>query len=64
MAAQVKITFLKTGELEVEVLGAQGSSCQGLTKPLEALGATTTQFKPEFYTNQSIALSSHVNLGG
>jgi hypothetical protein len=64
MAAQVKITFLKTGELKVEVLGIQGSSCQGLTKPLEALGVATTQFKPEFYSAESIALSSHVNIGG
>jgi hypothetical protein len=64
MAAQVKITFLKTGELKVEVLGAQGSSCQGLTKPLEALGASTTEFKPEFYSTQSVALSNHVNIGG
>jgi hypothetical protein len=51
MDTAIKVT-LKLGEpMAIEVIGAQGSSCKALTKPLEQLG-TVENFtaKPEFYT--------------
>jgi hypothetical protein len=51
MDTAIKVT-LKLGEpMAIEVIGAQGSSCKALTKPLEKLGAVENfTAKPEFYT--------------
>jgi hypothetical protein len=51
MDTAIKVT-LKLGEpMAIEVIGAQGSSCKALTKPLEQLGVVENfTAKPEFYT--------------
>lgn len=47
---KITISFSPEGTSKVEAHGFKGSSCQEATKFLEkALGAGTTQLKPEFY---------------
>jgi Protein of unknown function (DUF2997) len=60
---QIKVTLLLNGEMQFEVNGVQGQSCQALTKPLEALGAAQTQLKPEFYAS-NVELTTTVTIGG
>jgi Protein of unknown function (DUF2997) len=50
MEPTIKVT-LKLGEpMAIEVIGAQGSNCKALTKPLEKLGVVENfTAKPEFY---------------
>jgi hypothetical protein len=63
MQPQIKVTLLPNGEMQFEVNGVQGQSCQALTKPLEALGAAQTQLKPEFY-QESVELTTAITIGG
>jgi Protein of unknown function (DUF2997) len=58
--AAIKVT-LKLGEpMAIEVVGAQGSSCKALTKPLEQLGVVENfTTKPEFYA-QSVTTTATV----
>jgi hypothetical protein len=63
MQPQIKVTLLPNGEMQFEVNGVQGQSCQALTKPLEALGAAQTALKPEFYQN-AVELTTTVTIGG
>jgi Protein of unknown function (DUF2997) len=60
---QIKVTLLPNGEMQFEVNGVQGQSCQTLTKPLEALGSVQTQLKPEFYAS-TVELTTQVTIGG
>jgi Protein of unknown function (DUF2997) len=60
---QIKVMLLPNGEMQFEVNGVQGQSCQTLTKPLEALGAAQTELKPEFYTS-NVELTTAVTIGG
>ncbi|NJN49568.1 MAG: DUF2997 domain-containing protein [Alkalinema sp. RL_2_19] len=65
MAAQIKITFTRDGQMQVDVQGVQGQSCQGLTAPLDALGQKQTDLKPEYYAaDTAVAVRADVNLGG
>jgi Protein of unknown function (DUF2997) len=63
MQSQIKVTLLPNGEMQFEVNGVQGQSCQTLTKPLEALGAAQTELKPEFYA-LNVELTTAVTIGG
>lgn len=51
---EFEITISPTGEIQVEVKGAQGKSCLELTEFLEkALGEVKDrQLKPEYYTQE------------
>jgi Protein of unknown function (DUF2997) len=60
---QIKVTLLSNGEMQFEVNGVQGQSCQTLTKPLESLGAAQTALKPEFYIS-NVELTTAVTIGG
>jgi hypothetical protein len=64
MNPQITITFQLDGQIKTEVKGVVGQSCQTLTQPLERLGATTTELKPEFYVTESISLTTPVTIGG
>ncbi|MBE9032422.1 DUF2997 domain-containing protein [filamentous cyanobacterium LEGE 11480] len=64
MAAQIKVTFLPDGSMQVDVQGVQGQSCQALTQPLDQLGPTQTELKPEFYDTAAVAVSAQVNIAG
>ncbi|MFM2431912.1 MAG: hypothetical protein RLZZ511_3125 [Cyanobacteriota bacterium] len=59
---QITITIAPDGTLKTEVNDVQGQSCTALTKPLEQLGTTATQTKPEFYETAAVDLT--VSLGG
>jgi hypothetical protein len=63
MQPQIKVTLLPNGEMQFEVNGVQGQSCQTLTKPLEALGAAQTELKPEFYA-LNVELTTAITIGG
>jgi Protein of unknown function (DUF2997) len=59
MDTAIKVT-LKLGEpMAIEVVGAQGSSCKALTKPLEQLGVVEN-FTPktEFYAQPLITTTT------
>jgi Protein of unknown function (DUF2997) len=50
MEPTIKLTLELGKPMAIEVIGAQGSSCQALTKPLEQLGVVENfTTKPEFY---------------
>jgi len=62
MQPQIIITQ-KVGEpLKVEVQNISGETCTNLTKPLDKLGQTTTDFKPEFYQQTSVNLTEKISL--
>jgi hypothetical protein len=60
--ATVIVTIAPDGSLKTEVQGVQGESCQTLTKPLETLGETQTELKPEFYATAAVDLT--IRVGG
>lgn len=51
MAAEIKFRISRTGEVNIEVDGITGASCQQITKAFEdALGVKTdSQVKPEWF---------------
>jgi hypothetical protein len=46
---QIVIDFLPNGTMKREVLNAQGSTCQDLTKPLDAIARPDITYKPEYF---------------
>jgi hypothetical protein len=46
---QIIIDFLPDGTMKREVLNAQGSTCQDLTKPLDAIARPDITYKPEYF---------------
>jgi Protein of unknown function (DUF2997) len=46
---QIVIDFLPDGTMKREVLNAQGTSCQDLTKPLDTIAHTDITYKPEYF---------------
>jgi hypothetical protein len=46
---QIVIDFLPNGTMKREVLNAQGSTCQELTKPLDAIARPDITYKPEYF---------------
>lgn len=56
MAAQIAITFDKTGNSSVAVTGVKGGNCESLTKPLiDALGKQTgSDPTPERYETEPV----------
>jgi Protein of unknown function (DUF2997) len=46
---QIVIDFLPDGTMKREVLNAQGTSCQDLTKPLDAIARPDITYKPEYF---------------
>jgi Protein of unknown function (DUF2997) len=46
---QIVIDFLPDGTMKREVLNAQGTSCQELTKPLDAIARPDITYKPEYF---------------
>jgi hypothetical protein len=62
MQPQIIITQ-KVGEpLKVEVQNISGETCTNLTKPLDKLGQTTTDFKPEFYQDNTVNLTEKITI--
>jgi Protein of unknown function (DUF2997) len=50
MEPTIKLTLELGKPMAIEVIGAQGSSCKALTKPLEQLGVVESfTTKPDFY---------------
>jgi hypothetical protein len=46
---QIVIDFLPNGTMKREVLNTQGSTCQDLTKPLDAIARPDITYKPEYF---------------
>jgi len=46
---QIKITQTKGQPLKVEVFHAEGETCTAITAPLNQLGCSQTQLKPEYF---------------
>jgi hypothetical protein len=46
---QIVIDFRPDGTMKREVLNAQGSTCQDLTKPLDAITRPDITYKPEYF---------------
>jgi Protein of unknown function (DUF2997) len=46
---QIVIDFLPDGTMKREVLNAQGSTCQDLTKPLDLIARPNITYKPEYF---------------
>ena len=46
---QIVIDFLPNGTMKREVLNTQGSTCQELTKPLDAIVRPDITYKPEYF---------------
>jgi hypothetical protein len=46
---QIVIDFLPDGTMKREVLNAQGTTCQDLTKPLDAITRPDITYKPEYF---------------
>jgi hypothetical protein len=46
---QIVIDFRPDGTMKREVLNAQGTSCQELTKPLDAIARPDITYKPEYF---------------
>lgn len=59
---QIQITQKLGQPLQVEVVGVAGSGCKALTQPLEKLGETQTQLKPEYDQSISMQIAEDVDL--
>ncbi len=46
---QIQITQTKGQPLKVEVFNAEGETCTAITAPLNQLGCSQTQLKPEYF---------------
>jgi hypothetical protein len=46
---QIVIDFLPDGTMKREVLNAQGTTCQDLTKPLDTIARPDITYKPEYF---------------
>ena len=46
---QIVIDFLPDGTMKREVLNAQGTSCEALTKPLDTIARPNITYKPEYF---------------
>ena len=46
---QIVIDFLPDGTMKREVLNAQGTSCEALTKPLDTIARPDITYKPEYF---------------
>jgi hypothetical protein len=46
---QIVIDFLPDGTMKREVLNAQGTTCQDLTKPLDVITRPDITYKPEYF---------------
>lgn len=46
---QIQITQTKGQPLKVEVFHAEGETCTAITAPLNQLGCSQTQLKPEYF---------------
>ena len=46
---QIVIDFLPDGTMKREVINAQGTSCEALTKPLDTLFRPDITYKPEYF---------------
>ena len=46
---QIVIDFLPDGTMKREVLNAQGTSCDALTKPLDTIARPDITYKPEYF---------------
>jgi Protein of unknown function (DUF2997) len=59
---QIRIAQKLGQPLQVEVVGVAGASCKELTQPLEKLGETQTQLKPEYEQSVSMQIAEDVDL--
>lgn len=66
MNAKITVTITPGKSMQVDVQGAQGSTCADLTKPLEQMGVIESQeFKPEYFeSNINLNSSSTLNQQG
>ena len=46
---QIVIDFFPDGTMKREVLNAQGTSCEALTKPLDTIARPDITYKPEYF---------------
>ena len=46
---QIVIDFLPDGTMKREVINAQGTSCEALTKPLDTIARPDITYKPEYF---------------
>ena len=46
---QIVIDFHPDGTMKREVLNAQGTSCEALTKPLDTIARPDITYKPEYF---------------
>ena len=46
---QIVIDFLPDGTMKREVINAQGTSCEALTKPLDTIARPNITYKPEYF---------------
>jgi Protein of unknown function (DUF2997) len=60
---QIIIDFLPDGTMKREVLNAQGTSCQDLTKPLDAIARPDITYKPEYFL-ETVTETIATTIGG
>ena len=59
---QVRITIVPNEPMKVEVFGAEGTECDKLTQPLEALGLLNKTRTEDFYKNPQVNQSANIKL--
>jgi hypothetical protein len=60
---QIVIDFLPDGTMKREVLNAQGSTCQDLTKPLDTIARPDITYKPEYFL-ETVTETIATTIGG
>lgn len=62
---EIEISISPTGEVELKVLGANGSSCLAMTKAIEdALGVVVAREKTAEYYSEGVLNLEEVKWGG
>ena len=60
---QIVIDFLPDGTMKREVLNAQGTFCEALTKSLDAIARPDITYKPEYFL-ETVAETINTTVGG
>ena len=60
---QIVIDFSSDGTMKREVLNAQGTSCEALTKPLDTIAHPTITYKPEYFL-ETVTETINTTVGG
>jgi|GEM_PF-1239159 len=60
---QIVIDFFPDGTMKREVINAQGTSCEALTKPLDTISRPDITYKPEYFL-ETVTETINTTVGG